>query len=256
MPQKPLKLAVAIQKGGCGKTTCSVALAVGWVRQLEARVLLVDCDSQADASLSLTGTVDRDKSLADVLMAEGPYDLAQVITSIEASPGLDLLPASFGLAKVEMVLPQLAGGQLRLRRQLAAVESRYDVILFDCPPSAGHLTFNALGTAQRVLIPILSGEYNVNAVSEMMATVQTVVRNLNPDLKVAGVLLNQVDSTIEARETRRRVAEKWPGLLLTTQIPRSVRVVEAARPGHSVYDHPSKAAAAFESLLLELADHA
>ncbi|MDA8146344.1 MAG: AAA family ATPase [Thermaerobacter sp.] len=186
-------LAVAMQKGGVGKTTTAVNLAVAMARRIGegARVLVADMDPQAHATLALGLDKRGDHpAVGDVLMGRTPT--AEVIR--ETPFGVDLLPASLELAVDEQKLSaDHLGAAFRLREALNTVRQRYAHVVIDCPPSLGILTICSLTAADRYLIPLEPLVYGADGLTEILATAERVRRYTNPDLKAAGIVINRWD---------------------------------------------------------------
>lgn len=183
--------AVAIQKGGAGKTTTSTNLAVAIARVTGKSVLVVDMDSQANLTKSLG--VDR-RSLAHTVnhLLFGEVEAGQVI--VKTSWGIDLVPADINLSAAEK---QLLGDPIdpngRLRDALESVRDHYAYIVIDCPPALGVLTLNALTAADEVVIPFEANALGTEGIAEILNTVGRVQKRLNPGLRVAGILANRFD---------------------------------------------------------------
>jgi chromosome partitioning protein len=247
-------VAFANQKGGVGKTTSAVNAAVSLARR-GFRVLLVDIDPQGNATSSLG--VDKNGlagSTYDVLVDDAP--VASTIVP-NARPKLDLLPATPILAGAEIELVERPEREFRLRRALAAVADRYDLIVIDCPPSLGLLTVNALSAARSVVVPIQCEFLALEGLGQLITTIDLVKQRLNPPLDVTGVLMTMFDartrlSTHVVAEVRRY----FPHRIFREVVPRSVRLAEAPSYGQAIveYDPGSRGAAAYESFVDEMAE--
>lgn len=248
----PLTIALANQKGGVGKTTSAVNIAVELSRR-GARTLLVDVDPQGNASSSLgLDKRELDRTVYDLLIDRATLDEA-VIEDIR--PSLDLIPANSSLAGAEVELVDFADRAIRLRRALASAADRYDVVVIDSPPSLGFLTVNALCAAQHVVVPIQCEYLALEGLGQLIGTIDLVKRQLNPELDLAGVLMTMYDArTRLSAQVVEEVRRYFPQRTFATVVPRSVRLAEAPSFGQSIseYDAASRGAAAYRAVVDEL----
>ncbi|UCG25007.1 MAG: ParA family protein [Chloroflexota bacterium] len=245
--------AVAMQKGGVGKTT-SVVNVGAYLAAGGCRVLVVDLDPQANA----TSYFGFDKhevqaSVYDILLEDASCD--EVVLT-HAQTGVQLLPSNPALAGAEVELVNLLAREHRLRRALQDSQEPYDYVLIDCPPSLGLLTINALtAAANGVIIPVQCEYLALEGLSQLLETVQLVRRHLNADLSVRGLILTMYDSrTNLSRQVVEEVRAHFPGQVFRTIIPRNVRLSEAPSFGQPIpiYSPASPGAIAYKVLSTEL----
>jgi chromosome partitioning protein len=256
-------IAVANQKGGVGKTTTSVNLAVGLARQGQ-RVCLVDLDPQAHATLHLGVTVAPGTTTAyDVLVGDAAIDDAIV----PASDGLAVVPSHIDLSAVEISLASRAGRESILRRKLeAATAPAFDCLVIDCPPSLGLLSLNAMAAVEHVLLPLQPHFLALHGLSKLLETIELVSEHVNPRLRLLGVVLCMYESgTRLAGEIGRDVAgffaaaatahPAWrDATVFETRIRRNIRLAEAPSFGQSIFDYApeSHGAADYQALAAEI----
>ena len=261
LPTRTHVITVSNQKGGVGKTTTTVNIAAA-LAALGARVLVVDLDPQGNASTALGVPHSADiPSVYDVLIDGFP--LADVVQTSPESPLLTCAPSTIHLAGAEIELVSQVAREHRLRTALddylSAVSDRPHIVLIDCPPSLGLLTINAFTAAGEVLIPIQCEYYALEGLSQLLGSVQMIQKHLNPPLHVSTILLTMYDGrTRLAQQVAEEVREHFPREVMTTVIPRSVRVSEAPSFGQTViaYDGQSAGAIAYREAAVELLSRA
>jgi len=258
LPTQTRVFAVSNQKGGVGKTTSTVNLAVA-LAQAGARVLVIDLDPQGNASTAL-GVDHRAEvsSVYNVLIDSTP--LAEVVQTSAEAPNLFVVPATIHLAGAEIELVSLVAREQRLRtalaRYLSEVPGGFHYVFIDCPPSLGLLAINALVAANEVLIPIQCEYYALEGLSQLLATIEQVKVHLNPSLRLSTILLTMFDSRTKlASQVADEVRTHFPRETLSTIIPRSVRVSEAPSYGQTVitYDNGSIGSLSYQEAGAEIA---
>lgn len=245
-------IAVVNQKGGVGKTTTAVNLAAA-LTELGKRVLACDFDPQANATSGL-GVDKRKAKFTSYSLIIQEATAAQAIVHTKFA---DVIPSSADLAGAGVELIGVEHREKQLRRALEPVAQEYDVIFIDCPPSLEMLTLNGLIAADGILIPVQCEYFALEGLSDLMATLRSVKRKLNPGLDIFGVALTMFDgrtnfSTQVAQEVRRH----FPGKVFATTIPRNVRLAEAPSHGLPItaYDRSSRGAMAYRDLAQEVAN--
>lgn len=251
-------LAVINQKGGVGKTTTAVNLAAALTRAGQ-RVGVIDLDPQAHATLHLGAEPKRPTATTYDLLA-GDATMAEIWT--DTPEGIRVAPAHIDLAAAELELASTVGREMILRDKLIGAESYFDYLLVDCPPSLGVLTLNALAAVEDVFLPLQPHFLALHGLSKLMQTVDLVADRLNPDLKMAGVVMclyesgtrlaAEVTSDVEAYfDQLRGRGGPWANLrLFETRIRRNIRLAEAPSHGESIfaYDGASRGAEDYRGL--------
>jgi chromosome partitioning protein len=261
-PKQTTIITIANQKGGVGKTTTAVNLAAALAKH-GLEILVIDTDPQGNASTALNidhrvGTPD----VYSVLVEE--IDFSEVVKPVAEIENLYCAPATIDLAGAEIELVSLVAREYRLQRALNKYldfhKEKYnkaiDYVFIDCPPSLGLLTLNALVAAKEVLIPIQTEYYALEGLGQLMNNVNLVKKQLNPDLEVATIVLTMFDiRTNLSQQVAEEVRKHFGDIVITTEIPRAVRVSEAPSFQQTVitYDPGSPGAQAYVKVAKEFA---
>ncbi|MFA5143193.1 MAG: AAA family ATPase [Candidatus Omnitrophota bacterium] len=245
-------IAICNQKGGVGKTTTAINLAV-YLAFSGKKILLIDSDPQGNATSGLGINKHNIKtSVYDLLIDEIDPNPIIISTGID---NLSLIPSTLSLTGAEVELVGIMGRENRLKKALAILLNTYDFILIDCPPSLGLLTVNALTAANSVLIPIQCEYYALEGLSQLVNTINLVKENLNSDLEVEGVLLTMADyRTNLTNEVIKEARNYFKSKVYQTVIPRNIRLTEAPGFGKPIalYDKNSIGAQKYQEFTNEL----
>lgn len=259
MGKRAKVIAVVNQKGGTGKTTTCENLGVGLAAEGK-KVLLVDADPQASLTIAL-GNPQPDElaiTLSDMMV--------KVVQGEQISPGegiihhkegVDLMPSNISLAAMDVSLVNTKNREKVLKQYLDTVNPMYDYVLLDCGPSLGMLTINALAVADSVLVPVQAQYLSAKGLELLLKTVNQVKRQINPKLKMEGILLTMMDSrSNSAKEVTNAIREAYGSKIpvFQTSIPRSVRAAETSSVGISIFKHDprGKVATAYHTLTKEV----
>ncbi len=221
-------IAVMNQKGGCGKTTTAVNLA-GALASMRQRVLVIDLDPQAHATLALNGGMSSfpSRTIHDALMRRG--DLSSVLVEVE--PGLDLAPSGDDLFFAEREIGHDEEGEERLTDCLRVTQRAWDYVIIDCPPSLGPLTFNGLRACDEILIPVEVGFFSLNGVGNLLRSLRRYRRSWLEEKRIRAVATLYDRQTTFAREVMEEVRAFFGDALYRTVIHRTVKLKEAASFG-------------------------
>ena len=253
------------QKGGVGKSVTSTNLGIGLAR-CGQKVLIVDLDSQASQTVSLGWTQPDDLPVTIAtqlgsVIENKPFDPTSGI--LHHAEGVDLMPSSIELSGLEMRMVNAMSREFALRSYLSEVKRNYDTVVLDCPPTLGMMTINALAAADRVIVPVQPEYLSVIGMTQLFDTVSLVKKQINPGLKVEGVLLTLANMRTNLAKNTLEILKKAYGdpsragssiRIFPNPIPYSTKVKEASASGKSVfaYEPYGRAAYAYEQLVKEV----
>lgn len=259
MKDRTTVISVVNQKGGTGKTVTAENLGIGLAREGK-KVLLIDADPQGSLTISLgyPRPDDLDNTLSDLLTATINEEALHLQASILHQPeGVDLIPSNISLAGLEVALVNTMNRERILKQFLEPIRRNYDYILLDCMPSLGMLTVNALAASDSALIPVQANYLSAKGLEQLLQTISKVKRQINPKLRIEGILLTMVDNrTNYAKEISSLIRDTYGGRIkvFQSEIPRSTRAAEISAEGKSIfaYDPRGKVADAYQTMTKEV----
>lgn len=247
-------IAVATQKGGTGKTTTSLTLAAGLARYKNQKVLLVDIDSQANASKVLLPhylKIPAEETVYRTIINREPLPIHE--TNI---PNLSVAPSHILLSGTDIELTTAKDHrEARLKNQLSKVEDHFDHIVIDCPPSLGWLTVNAFTAARGIVIVVSPGYFELDSIGQIRTSLKEVKDLFNPDLTLLGILFNQSDPTINSKTSLQLLRQTYTDQVFKTVIPKNTDMRDAHFEKKDIFEYnpDASSAHAFRNLLDELA---
>ena len=255
-------ISIVNQKGGTGKSACTANLAVG-LAQKNMKVLIVDADPQSDVSAGF-GYRDCDDSnetltaLMDAVMKD--EDIPSDCYIRHQAEGIDIICSNIGLAGTEVQLVNAMSREFTLKNSIREIKDNYDYVLIDCMPSLGMITINALACSDKIIIPV-QGEYlAAKGMGHLLKTVNRVHKQINPNLKIGGVLLTLVDKrTNLSKDVRDTINENYGHYvnIYNTEIPKAINTAKSTSTGKSIFefDKNSPVAEAYKNLAKEVLDN-
>lgn len=255
-------IAIANQKGGVGKTTTTFSLGVALSKQGK-KVLLIDADPQGDLTTCM-GYYNQDElqNTIGTLMSDTICDneINAKNSILHHKEGIDLIPSNLDLSAIEFSLVNAMSREFTLKNSIRDIKDNYDYILIDCMPSLGMITINALACSDKIIIPV-QGEYlAAKGMGHLLKTMNRVRKQINPNLKIGGVLLTLVDKrTNLSRDVRDTLAENYGQYvkIYNTEIPKAINTAKSTSTGKSIFefDKNSPVAEAYKNLAKEVLDN-
>jgi chromosome partitioning protein len=246
-------ICIANQKGGVGKTTTAINLSSS-LAAAEKKTLLIDGDSQGNSTsgMGITSNSFQEANLYHAMIGNAPLEKVILHTAI---PHLDIIPANQNLIGVEVEFVHIEDREKRLRNLLKSLDSQYDFILIDCPPSLGFMTVNALVSADFLIVPLQCEYFALEGLGYLLNTVKLVKARLNPELALGGILLTMFDPrNLLSHRVTEDVKKHFGDKVFKTIIPRNVRLSESPSHGLPIilYDIKSRGAVAYMELAQEI----
>lgn len=245
-------ISIVNQKGGVGKTTTAINLAAG-LSTMNKNTLVIDLDSQGNTSTGL-GIMQKDRKITiyQTFFDQSLFNKAIIPTEV---PGLYIIPSNTNLAAAELELSNVKNRELILTSLVSSLNHHFDYIIIDCPPSLNLLTINALVCSTEVLIPMQCDFYSLEGLSHLLKTIEKIEKNLNPKIKIGGILLTMYDKRNRLTEMVEEDVRNCLGdLVFNTTIPRNIRLSEAPSHGQPaiIYDHKCTGSIAYIELTKEI----
>lgn len=230
------------QKGGVGKTTSAINIAVN-LAVLEEKTLLIDLDPQANATTGLSSLYEKQNgTIYDVLIKKLPVNNSIITTQLDH---FHMLTSTNDLVGAEIELVSMISREYQLKEILKKIKSKYEYIIIDCPPSLGLLTINALTASDSIIIPIQCEYYALEGLSQLLNTIKRIKRAFNPHLKIEGFLLTMFDKRNKlSHQVACEIKNYFPEKVLRTVIPRNVRLGECPSYGKPVFFYDKLSAGA------------
>lgn len=250
---KPVTVCTLNQKGGCGKTTTVVNLSAALAAK-GYRILVIDMDPQAHASLGLGVTLEPYQRSVYDLMVDPQISYGDVVRK-SCIPGLDVLPSNGSLASAQIELANMSRGESILKLRMKEEQQNYDFVFIDCPPTLNLLTLNALTYAKRVLIPVQTHYYALEGMKELFKTIEAIQARFNPELEILGILATLFDKRMRiAGEMLEALRSHFQDKILQTVIHNNVKLIEAPMLQQPVLTYAPKSVAAteYQQLAMEI----